>query len=289
MDRKRIVKYFELAVSVGITLGFIYLFYVVIGFDRLIYFFKKVDPVNILSALTLYISSYITRALRWQITLSIKDFKKLFKITAFNTVFNIFLPFRTGELSFFYMLKKENIPFSETAVSFVAVRIFDGVSLLTVSIFAFLWLKGLLPLGILVVLVAPGGIFILRALARFIKHSKIQEFSTETLTVKNVLALYILSILTFFLKFTAFSIVLPPEVGLSFKQTFFASSIGDLTTILPIHGIAGIGTYEMGFAGVLIFLGVDKETALLSSVFVHIFMLLGAVITAGISLLFFRR
>ncbi|RUM60381.1 MAG: UPF0104 family protein, partial [Persephonella sp.] len=41
---------------------------------------------------------------------------------------------------------------------------------------------------------------------------------------------------------------------------------------------AGVGTYEAGYVGILIFLGVDKETAILSSVFVHLFILLSSAI-----------
>ncbi|NPA53179.1 MAG: UPF0104 family protein, partial [Aquificae bacterium] len=122
----------------------------------------------------------------------------------------------------------------------------------------------------------------------FIKIEKWQSFSKETLHIKNLLSLYILSLLTFVFKFTSFYFVLPKSLSISFLESFFASSAGDLTTILPIHGIAGIGTYEGGFAGVLIFLGVDKETAFLASVFVHIFILVSSFLIATFSYFFIR-
>ncbi len=287
--KKKAIKIFELLVSLAVTFGFLYLFYMVIGFEKFLRFFSEINFLNILTAFILYTGSYITRAFRWKIVLSIKEFVKLFKITAFNTVFNIFLPFRTGELSFFYMLKKENIPISETAVSFFSVRIFDAISLFSVfgvSLFLF-WDRPFLSL--LVFFLAPFSFFAFQFLLRYIKHEKIQEFGKTTLNLKNISVLYLLSVLTFVLKFTAFYLVLPGGIGLSFVKAFLASSAGDITTILPIHGIAGIGTYEGGYAGILVLLGVDKQTALLGSVFVHIFMLGGAALIAGFSYIFLRR
>ncbi len=286
---KKYIKIFELFVSIAITIGFVYLFYAVIGFDKFVKFFKELSLFNIFTAFGLYIFSYLTRTYRWKIVLSIKDFKKLFKITAFNTVFNIFLPFRTGELSFFYMLKKENIPVSETTISFFTVRIFDAISLFTVFSASYLLLKEYVLLSILIVILMPFVFYLLKVIVHIVNIEKLRTFSQETLHLKNLLILYALSLLTFILKFTGFYFVLPKNLNLSFLESFFASAAGDLTTVLPIHGLAGIGTYEGGFAGVLIFIGVDKETALLASVFVHIFILLGAATVAGFSYLFLKR
>ncbi len=287
--KKRFIKIFELLISLSVTLGFIYLFYKVIGIEKFLKFFSELNPLNILTAFLLYTGSYITRTFRWKIVLSIKEFKKLFKITAYNTVFNIFLPFRTGEISFFYMLKKENIPLSETAVSFFSVRVFDAISLFSVfgiSLFLF-WGKPVL--SVLVFILAPFSFLFFQILLRYIKHEKVQEFGKTKLNLKNISALYLLSVFTFLLKFTAFYLVLPEGIDLSFTEAFLASSAGDITTILPIHGIAGIGTYEGGYAGILVLFGIDKQTAILGSVFVHIFMLIGSAVIAGFSYIFLRK
>ncbi|MBK3331579.1 flippase-like domain-containing protein [Persephonella atlantica] len=283
--KKKLVKLFEISVSIGITAGFLYLFYAVIGFEKFAQFFRQINPVNVIVAFFLYFLSYITRTLRWKLTLSIKDFRKLFRITAFNTVFNIFLPFRTGELSFFYMLKKENIPFSESAITFFTVRIFDAISLFSVFGAALLFLKGFYLYAFLLIIVMPISAVILKHLSSVINYKKLEEFKKSKLSLRNITVLYGLSVLTFFLKFSSFYLVLPAGIDLGFVRAFFAASAGDVTTILPIHGIAGIGTYEGGYAGVLILLGIDKERALLASVFVHIFMLTGAAVIAALAYL----
>ena len=140
--QSKFVKIFELTVSILITVGFIYIFYKVIGFNNFYKFLTDIEPLNILIAFILYLSSYLTRTYRWKLTLEIKDFKKLFKITSFNTVFNIFIPFRMGEFSFFYMLKKENISFKDSALSFFTVRLFDGIALFSLFFTTLAFHKG---------------------------------------------------------------------------------------------------------------------------------------------------
>ncbi|MDQ7056358.1 MAG: lysylphosphatidylglycerol synthase transmembrane domain-containing protein [Persephonella sp.] len=196
--RKKLIKLFEIFISVGITAGFLYLFYAVIGFEKFIQFFKGINPLNIAVAFVFYFLSYITRTVRWRLTLSIKDFRKLFRITAFNTVFNIFLPFRTGELSFFYMLRKENIPFSESAITFFTVRIFDAISLFSVFGAAFLVLKGFYFFAFLLIVVMPVSAVILKHLSSVINYGKLEEFKESKLNFKNITVLYGLSVLTFF-------------------------------------------------------------------------------------------
>jgi len=278
----KVVKIFEFLVSVLITFGFIYLFYKVIGFEKFVKFFSSISLFNILFAFFLYFTSYILRTIRWRITLPVKNFFKLFKLTVYNTVFNIFLPFRTGEFSFFYILKKEGIEISKSAVSFFTVRIFDAYALLVLFIFSFLLIKSFI-LAILFLFFSPIGIFFIAFASNFIKYEKFKSFKEDVLHKKNIFSLYVLSILTLFFKFTAFYLVLPQGLNLSYSLALFASSAGDLTTILPIHGIAGIGTYEGGFAGILLLLGINKDTAILSSIFVHIFILSASAVLALIT------
>ena len=143
-------------------------------------------------------------------------------------------------------------------------------------------------LAILVFVLMPFSFYLFKGLLTLFKKDKVREFKENVLTLKNIFSLYILSMLTFLFKFTGFYFVLPSSLNLSFLEAFIASSAGDLTTILPIHGLAGIGTYEGGYAGILILMGIDKELALIASVFVHIFILLGSATLGLFSLLFLK-
>jgi len=272
-------KIFELSLSLLITFCFVYLFYKVIGFKNFVKFFDSISFINLILAFFLYVLSYILRALRWKLTLPIKDFFKLFKLTVYNTVFNIFLPFRTGEISFFYILKNEGVEISKSAVSFFTVRIFDAYSLIVLFVFSFLVIFNIF-LGIAFILLSFLGIIFLRLISKFIKYEKFRQFREDVLDIKNVIILFVFSVFTLIFKFTAFYLVIPKEINLDYFTALFACASGDLTTILPIHGIAGIGTYEGGFAGILILLGIDTTLAVSASVFVHLFMLVSSAILA---------
>lgn len=285
IDSRKVLK---LIVSILVSLIFVYLFNRYIGFDKLVNLFKNLTPVQILSGFSLYLLSYIVRTLRWRLTLDIDNFKKLFKITVFNTFFNIILPFRVGELSFFYMLKREGISLPQTTLSFITTRIFDGLSLLGIfSMFYFIHQDN--PVLAVVTFLASPILFVpIILLLKLIKHQQIIDYHSKW-KVLNLIKIYTLSVLTVILKFLAFFAILPKSIDISLPLSFLAFSVADLTTVLPLHGIAGIGTYESGFAATLILFGIDKQLAFLSATVIHIFILLSSSLLAISTFLLFKR
>src|SRR3989344_5318874 len=139
----------------------------------LVYFlFKLVDPKDIyntiinsnyyfiLLALITYILVYIFRSLRFQILLKgdlmIKD---LFPIVSIHNFFSMLLPFKTGELSYSFLLKKKsNISFKKSISNLLMARITDlfGIAVLffiSLSIFYILY-RNNLNLSLLFLLLA---------------------------------------------------------------------------------------------------------------------------------------
>ena len=287
MNKTKLLKLF---ISALVTVLFFYFFQRIVGFDKVLKFFSLLTLNQILAAFVLYLISYIARTVRWQYTLSIKDFYKLFKLTVYNTFFNIILPFRTGEVSFFYMLKKENIHIVESTMSFIITRFFDGISLLGLFLWAYLTYKGFYILGILTFIFLPFSFFVLLIIFRFIKHEKVKEYYKVMVNFRNIVMVYALSILTWLFKFSAFYIILPKETKITLLESVMASSLADLTTVLPIHGLAGIGTYETGYISILIFLNVPKEVAFLSAFLVHMFIIVSSsFIAATLYLINFKK
>ncbi|MGC9119909.1 MAG: lysylphosphatidylglycerol synthase transmembrane domain-containing protein [Sulfurihydrogenibium sp.] len=287
MNKTKLLKLF---ISALVTVLFFYFFQRIVGFDKVLKFFSLLTLNQILAAFVLYLISYIARTVRWQYTLSIKDFYKLFKLTVYNTFFNIILPFRTGEVSFFYMLKKENIHIVESTMSFIITRFFDGISLLGLFLWAYLTYKGFYILGILAFIFLPFSFFVLLIIFRFIKHEKVKEYYKGMVNFRNIVMVYALSILTWLFKFSAFYIILPKETKITLLESVMASSLADLTTVLPIHGLAGIGTYETGYISILIFLNVPKEVAFLSAFLVHMFIIVSSsFIAATLYLVNFKK
>lgn len=279
----------KLSLSILISVGFIYVFNNYIGVERLIDLLTNLTAEQLIIGFFLYFVSYIVRTLRWRLTLDLKDFKKLFKVTVFNTFFNIVLPFRIGEISFFYMLKKEGVSLPQTTLSFVVTRIFDGLSLVGVfGLFYFLYVGS--PIAGVLTLILSAFLFIpISFLIKKIKHQEVLNYHSK-LQLLNLMKVYALSVLTLMFKFSAFYFVLPTSLSIPLSLSFLAFTTADLTTVLPIHGIAGIGTYEPGFASVLILLGFDREVSFLSATIVHIFIILSSLVIAAItSLLFVKR
>jgi uncharacterized membrane protein YbhN (UPF0104 family) len=199
------------------------------------------------------------------------------------------LPFRTGEVSFFYLLKKEGVHIVDSTMSFLITRIFDGIGLMAVFAFSYLTFKGLLHIALISFLMIPFNFYIFVFILKFIKHEKVKSYNKGKLRFSNLACIYLLSVLTFVLKFTAFYFVIPSQIDISFFQTILAAATADLTTILPIHGIGGIGTYESGYAGSLIFLfNVDKNTAFLLSFLVHTFVLFSSSLLFVLTIAYFR-
>lgn len=285
LDSKKIVK---LLVSAIISILFVYLFDRYIGIHKLLSLLDNLTMWQMITGLCLYIASYVVRTVRWKLTLDLKDFKKLFRVTVFNTFFNIVLPFRVGELSFFYMLKKEGVSLPQTTMSFLLTRIFDGLSLLGMFSLFYCVYSGEPILGFLVFVILPFLFIPLSTVIKKIKHQEILNYHSK-LTMVNLLKLYALSVLTLVFKFSAFYCVLPKNLELPLSLSFLAFSMADLTTVLPVHGIAGIGTYESGFASILILLEFDKELSFLSATIVHIFIILSSSVIAAATYLIFRK
>ena len=286
MDKK---KFVNLIFSASITVIFIVLFEKYVGFDKFFSIFKQITINQFLIAFFFYFLSYLVRTYRWSFTLDIKDFSKLFKLTVYNTFFNIVLPFRTGEVSFFLLLKKEGVHLVDSTMSFLTTRIFDGLGLIAVFVFSYLTFQGFFYLGLLSFLTIPFTFYIFILLLQFIKHEKVKSYNKDKFKFSNLVYIYLLSVLTFVLKFIAFYFIIPNQINISFFQTILASSVADLTTVLPIHGIAGIGSYESGYAGSLIFLfGIDKNIALLLSFLVHMFILFSCSFIFLFTFIYFR-
>ena len=58
----------------------------------------------------------------------------------------------------------------------------------------------------------------------------------------------------------------------------------ELSSVLPVHGVAGSGSYELAMAAVLLPLGLDMQTVLIAAVNLHLY-LLGANLLLGLGVM----
>ncbi len=88
-------------------------------------------------------------------------------------------------------------------------------------------------------------------------------------------------------KLLAFAWVLSFFIDISIPAAWMGAIAGDLTSVLPVHGIAGAGTYEAGVVAGLMPYGVSAAAALAAAVNLHLF-LLGTTLVSGALSLFIK-
>ena len=72
---------------------------------------------------------------------------------------------------------------------------------------------------------------------------------------------------------------IPPAAAL------IGAIMGDMTTVLPVHGLAGAGTYEAGVVAGLLPFKIQAAAALQAAVNLHVFVLASTLIGGALSLL----
>ena len=92
---------------------------------------------------------------------------------------------------------------------------------------------------------------------------------------------YLWTALTWTLKFAAFASVLKHFVPVAFWRVLAGVMGAELSSVLPFHGIAGSGSYELAAVAALVPLGVDARLALAGAVNLHLF-LLGTTLLLGL-------
>ena len=84
------------------------------------------------------------------------------------------------------------------------------------------------------------------------------------------------------LKLAVFAWLLSVFTGLPLSSSWSGATTGELSSVLPIHGLAGAGTYEAGVLVGLLPWGIEKTAALAAAVNLHLFVLGSTFILTGL-------
>ena len=79
------------------------------------------------------------------------------------------------------------------------------------------------------------------------------------------------------------------NVNLDIATSFTGQSLTLVTTILPIQGIGGFGSFEGAWAGAFLLLGVPKATAILSGIIIHLILFIYQAILGSVGVVMSRR
>lgn len=258
-----------------------------LGWEKLLSPWHTLDWRTLLGAAGLTSLSYGLRALRiydyFQPRLRGR-FSTVLRLSVLHNSANNLLPMRVGELVFPWLMKRYfRQKWTQSFQSLLWIRLFDV---------HFLGLMGLLVLylrdpGWLWPLLGLGWVGILIPFA----HSRQTQGDEPPAFWQCLLAtlpnspgrfarIYLWTALSWSLKLLSFVLILGHFLPLAHWQLLVGVLGAELSSVLPFHGIAGGGSYELAALGALMPLGVSAEAALGGVVNLHLF-LLGMTLSLG--------
>jgi uncharacterized membrane protein YbhN (UPF0104 family) len=252
----------------------------------------------------LVIGGVTARAVRYWILLGrAVSLKRLVAITLARNLFVDLLPARTGELSYVYLVtQRAGRPLEDAVASLLLVLLFDVFALAPLLIIAALIVGGSqLPIEWVVVTGAglalgsygaiwASGPIAARAAAlldtsrsgshRAALVEKLRELGRALVGARSrriFLPVLALSIVVRLCKFGSYfflvlAIMVPlgyTAAGLGVSRVFLGVVAAELSAALPIHGIAGFGTFEAIWAVSFTQLGFSRDHAIISGILTH--------------------
>ena len=254
-----------------------------------------------------YILNYIFRTLRFNVLLNANNiaFKDLFGVTVLYGMLNFLMPSKSGEFSYLFLANRYlKTSLSEGAATLITARFFDFTTatlFLPVILIVFwqnLSIWALYSLTAFCVIVAI-------AAALFILLVNKQQVVNPGEKRKNKLdikyywkrLIYALQgiysrgrytktfLLTIFIWTTIYLNYYCITVGLGIDVTIFqmivVSIIMTPLTILPLQGVANLGSHELGWTTALALFGYNAETALTIAVGSHVVLLIFVLLLGG--------
>ncbi len=276
------------------------------GWPNLLRAWSTVPTEALVLALALMFVSYLLRAVRFLDFFMLKSrrhFVRLLRITVLHNFFNNMLPMRSGEASFPLLMKDYfAIPYRHSAPALLWLRLLDLYVLLAL---AFISLQSLLPWAIeikaavaITVLIAPlSALLVQERLRRWLQSHSEGSWQNKAQELMAALpdspwrfarALF-WTLVNWLIKLVVYAWLLQVFTGLDFYQCWSGATTGELSSVLPIHGIAGAGTYEAGVMAGLLPWQIDAKEALAAAVNLHLFVLGTTLLLTGLLVLLTQR
>jgi uncharacterized membrane protein YbhN (UPF0104 family) len=265
------------------------------GWETLLAPWRELTVVELLPPVGLTALSYFFRGVR------IRDyfrpgieggFSAVLRLSVLHNTANNLLPMRAGEMVFPWLMGRYfGHGFLGAAASLLWIRLLDlhFLGLIGIAIFflrepswfwpaaALSWLS-LLPASVFLSRWTPRRAGRLGKLLRLLGHA-------APASAGKTLRIYFWTALTWVSKFLAFALVLGHFLPVQLWQVLVGVMGAELSSVLPFHGIAGSGTYEVAVVGALLPFGVDATAAFAGAVNLHLFVLGMTLILGALALL----
>ncbi|OGT90266.1 MAG: hypothetical protein A2514_13755 [Gammaproteobacteria bacterium RIFOXYD12_FULL_61_37] len=270
-----------------------------IGWGTLLAPWREMPPLELLTLFSLALFSYGVRAVRVYDYFHGRlrgEFPATLRLTFLHNFANNLLPMRSGEALFPILMKRYfGQGMMDSALSLLWIRGLDLHLLILIALGA-LWLRApglhwpLLMLGWLgsLLLVYPLRAPLLSWLeGKQGKLAVLPRRVLESLPAGQTafLRAYLWTLITWGAKFIAFVAVLRHFLPMPLHQAVMGVMGSELSSVLPIHGLAGSGSYELAMAAVLVPMGLAADKVIGAAVNLHLFLLGVTLLLAPLGLL----
>ncbi len=271
-----------------------------LGWSTLLAPWALVPPALALAGLGMVLASYLVRALRFYFYFGVEMRGRLrdcIKLTAYHNFFNYLLPMRSGEIAFpILMARYFHIGITRSVPVLVWFRLLDLHTLVLLAIFSLPLVN--IPLSAVYALAAswltiPWLIYRFhRYIGDRLEHpddsrwraALVDALASLPSDSRAFLVAWTWTLVNWSVKLTVIVVGLGIFVGTETRTALAAAVAGELSMVLPIHNVAATGTYEAAIAGVLVPAGMPFDKALAGAINVHLYMILGVLITGMIGI-----
>jgi hypothetical protein len=272
------------------------------GWSTLLRPWQQLSYKMILAAVVLVFISYWVRAMRLYDYFHDEmhgAFLLCFKLMLQHNLLNNLLPMRSGELSFpLLMARYFNVPMIRSIPVLLGFRMLDLHTLILFALIAAAthWMG--IPMTLLLITVWSALPYIAYKYSRQLvavldkyPDRKLYILLKKALaglpqTTRSFYIAWVWTLINWTVKLGVFAWVLTLFIDIPVAAAWTGAITGDLTSVLPIHGLAGAGTYEAGVIAGLIPYNVEASAALQAAINLHVFVLASTIIGGALSLLF---
>lgn len=272
-----------------LVLGMGWLLQHTLGWQALLRPWQQLRPVELLLAVALILLTYLLRSLR-QSAYFPQEMRPHFwlstRLMVWHNFYNNFLPMRSGELAFPLLAQRYfGISFSRASGALLWFRVLDlwAIALMGIGAAALLhplWLialLGILPLPWLAVgLARPLTLRLQRRSGQWSARAA-QVLAAFPATPAALWSSSLWTVANWSVKLLAFAWLLAAFCPMPWAAALTGAIGGDLTSVLPIHSPAGLGSYEAGVVAGLLPFGVDARLAVPAALSLHIMILASTV------------
>jgi len=283
-------KRFKTLITLLITVLFIFAVEYFIGWSEIISAWQKLSLETLLVATVLIFFSYGLRAIRifsYFNMNSTQQFLLCVKTTLTHNFFNNLLPMRSGEISFPVLLHRYfNLGKIDSVVALLFFRILDlhvlAVIFAVSCLFLFPEYAWLLVITTIIwlALLFLSLLFRSRALDWLARRNSKKFYKTLTSILESFPASYralctsyLWTLVNWITKLAVFSWIIIQFYSMDFSIAMISVLFGDMTSVLPIHGVAGAGTYEAGILLGASLFNINAQDILPAAINLHLFIL----------------